>query len=335
MALRYPIVFIIVLILIFVFFFLYKNKHNQTYEDGKKIANTKYIKNHNYFKKLLKQYKLLAISSKVLCIIAIICSLVLLSRPVSVNKSNTTMYNRDIFLCMDISTSVVELDQDLVQTLKDTVENLQGERFGISIFNTSSILLVPLTDDYDYVLEVLDQLDKSLGSVDSYSFSDDYLYDISYLYSGTSVGNETRGSSLIGDGLASCVYSFKNLEEERTRIIIFSTDNDLAGSPYYTLEEASKLANSKNILVYALAPKNMKTTNQLEMRNAITSHNGKYYSNGTTTVEDIVNDIEKTSKTYLKGKEKVTKTDVPLIPFICLLTSIFILYFISRKVIKK
>ncbi|MFR5029176.1 MAG: hypothetical protein ACLTDF_10800 [Coprococcus sp.] len=38
---------------------------------------------------------------------------------------------------------------------KKTVDELQGERFGIVIFNTSPVLLTPLTDDYEYVKDHL------------------------------------------------------------------------------------------------------------------------------------------------------------------------------------
>ena len=39
------------------------------------------------------------------------------------------------------------------------------------------------------------------------------------------MGTEDGGSSLIGDGLASCVLRFDRLDEERARSIVFATDN--------------------------------------------------------------------------------------------------------------
>lgn len=47
---------------------------------------------------------------------------------------------------------------ELVQSLKDVVSNLDGDRFGITIYNTSSVLYVPMTDDYEFVLDRLDKL---------------------------------------------------------------------------------------------------------------------------------------------------------------------------------
>ena len=174
-------------------------------------------------KNLLKRYKILTISLKACCIICIIFSVILTSRIIKIDTLEQDIYNRDIYLCMDVSTSVDELNLGLVGCLKDIVSNLHGERFGVSIFNTSSVVISPLTDDYQFVNNVLDTLETcfnvSLRNIDYSSYHQNYLYN------GTLVGNETRGSSLIGDGLASCVFSFPNLEEERTRIIISKKTN--------------------------------------------------------------------------------------------------------------
>ena len=68
------------------------------------------------------------------------------------------------------------------------------------------------------------------------------------------MGTEEGGSSLIGDGLASCVFRFDRLDEERARSIVFATDNALAGEPLVTLSDAAQLAAERGIRVYAVAP---------------------------------------------------------------------------------
>ena len=210
MELIYPFVLILA-VLVIILLFVLKFKKDSIYKSGKKVANTKYIKDDPYYKKIVKRYKICSYFIKGLCMVSILLSFLLLSRPATVDTVDNPMYKRDIFLCMDVSTSVNELNKELVEKLKETVKSLKGERFGISIFNTSSVLLVPLTDDYDYVLDVLDNLAKSLETYEvdyNYSEHDDFLYLRKYIQSGTIVGNEENGSSLIGDGLASCVYSF-------------------------------------------------------------------------------------------------------------------------------
>lgn len=243
MELRYPWVLIILIITLLAIVFI-KSRKSEEYKKGKKVANTKYVKNEQYYKNIVKKYKTYSYLIKGVSIITIIISFVLLARPSKEDVLNNPKYNRDIILCMDVSTSVSEVNKELVDKLKDTVKNLKGERFGISIFNTSSVLIVPLTDDYDYVISTLDKLKEALATYgQGYDYGkEDFLELRGYIQNGTLVGNEERGSSLIGDGLASSVYDFIDLDKdkERSRIIIFSTDNDLAGTPMVTLKDAAR-----------------------------------------------------------------------------------------------
>ncbi len=335
MELRNPIIIIIIIVGIILYFIFSKIK-KEKYTIGSKIANTKYLKNSNYYKKKIKQYHLI---KKIIYIVfgsSIIFSTILISRLAKIDTIDNNQYNRDIFLCMDVSASVDELNTELVESLKETVKNLNGERFGISIFNTSSVILVPLTDDYDYVVNVLDEMKKSLNANNSTSTSDnidDLFYVRNYIYSGTLEGSETRGGSLIGDGLASCVYSFSNLDEERTRIIILSTDNDLAGTPIVTLDKAAKISLSKGIKVFGIGTKTMNNDDKIAFKNAVENTHGKLYEHSASTVNNIVKDIESTSKSLLKNQPETKKVDIPQVPFIMLLISIIGLI-ISKKVIK-
>lgn len=332
MELIYPLVIFIGVPIIALLVFI-KLKKPMSYDKGKKIANTKYVEKIEYYKEAMKKYKMLSISTKVVCVVAILMSLVLLSRPAKIDTTSSVAYNRDIFLCMDVSMSVDELNQKLVGTLKETVKSLNGERFGISIFNTSSVLLVPLTDDYDYILSVLDNLEESFKANIDMDFSNDSMYIRDYIQSGTLVGNEERGSSLIGDGLASCIYNFSNLEEDRSRVVIFSTDNDLAGKEIITLQEASQLAKSKNVTVFGIAPDTISAEKESQFKQAVELTGGNYYTDtSSTTVKDIVNEIEKKGKSLIKGQKQVTKIDIPQVPFIILLISLMALFILNKKV---
>lgn len=335
MELRYPFVIVILVLLVIASFFLFKNK-KKNYTAGSKIANTHYVKNTSYFKKKLKEYKIMITLIQVACIIGIISSIVLISRLARVETTNMNEYNRDIFLCMDVSSSVDDLNLELVETLKDTVTSLKGERFGISIFNSSSVILVPLTDDYDYVASILDKIKTSIevnNNISSISSDDkDYFYYRNYVLSGTLEGNEQRGSSLIGDGLTSCVYSFSNLEEERTRIIIFTTDNDLAGTPLVTLDKAAQISKKNGIKVFGIGTKLMYSKDKTEYENAVLATGGKFYLHSNSTVGDIVSDIESTSKSLLKDQVITKKIDMPQVPFLILVLSVFALILIGKKV---
>ena len=57
-------------------------------------------------------------------------------------------------------------------------------------------------------------------------------------------------------GQRGTIYSFPDVKtnNDRTRIIIFATDNDVAGTETVTLEEACKLCKKYNINLYAYCP---------------------------------------------------------------------------------
>lgn len=334
MELRYPLI-VIILIIAFICYIFFEKKRKVKFIKGTKIANTNYIKNTDYYKNKIKKYNTITKILKSCCLVSIIISIILIGRLAKIEKLNLNEYNRDIFLCMDISKSVDDLNKELVETLKNTVKSLKGERFGISIFNTSSVTLVPLTDDYDYIIDTLDTIKQSIdynNFNNSNTTLDDYdLYLKNYIVSGTLEGNEERGSSLIGDGLASCVYSFSNLEEERTRIIIFTTDNELEGTPLVTLDQATKISKKNGIKVFAIGTEYMVDENNF--KESIESTRGKYFKYSPSTTKEIVNDIEKTSKSLLNDQYETKVLDIPEIPFLILFISITLLIILKRKVI--
>lgn len=334
MELMYPFV-ILVIIVILIFVLVIKNKKDDKYKNGIKVANTQYIKSIPYYKEIVKKQKFF--SAIVICfaIISIIFSSILIARPVTSKVTEETKYSRDIFLCMDVSTSVNDLNENLVSTLKDTVKNLQGDRVGISIFNTSSTLIVPLTDDYDYVLDTLENLQKALKVNNEADYkNEDFYYLQQYIRAGTLVGNPERGSSIISDGLASCVYNFPDLNENRSRIIIFSTDNEMSGEPIITLSEAANLCKEKNITVYPIAPSSVRKTDLEGLKNVAEVTGGEVYTETTSnTTTSIVKNINEKAKSVTKTGVKKDKVDVPFIPFTILVCSILILVILDRKVI--
>ena len=285
---------------------------------GIKVVNTKVIRNTPLFNKLLKRYQFFVRMVLALSVLCILVSLVLLARPAKTEIIKPEQNNRDVFLCMDVSTSVNEINEKLIPDLKKMVTELAGDRFGIAIFNTTEVVLVPLTDDYEYVLETLDTLEKVFrGKLVNSSMS------LAYLTDGITLGNETRGSSLIGDGLAACIYNFPNLNEERSRSIIFTTDNELEGTPYLTLSEAASLCANNSIVVYGIAPKEIdatyKTDEASDFKAAVEKTNGKLYiqsKNG--TVSGIVDSIKELRASESQGLPLVKKTDLPEVPFVCL-----------------
>lgn len=304
--------FAVLFILMFVPFIKAKGK----YKKGKKVANAFYIKEDTYFKRKMATYKVVTFMLILTCCLSILLSSFMLCRPYRTETVIEEKYTRDIFLCIDISSSVDSLNAHLIDELKGIVDEMQGERFGLVIFNTSPVLLVPLTDDYEYIIEQLDAIETQLER----RWKDPY-YEDPYITSGTLIGSEMRGSSLIGDGLAATVFDFPDLEEdaERTRLVIFSTDNELNGTPFITLEEASNLCIKHNVQVYGIGVKDMNKKRRQEMKNAAENTGGKFYEYGISgDCSSIVADIERETKSFINQEPVVKETEVVEAPFVIL-----------------
>jgi hypothetical protein len=190
MEMKYPIFFVIGLILFVIAFFVGKKKKTK-YKTGKRIANTRYLRESNYFKTQIRKYKIFNIIIISIYVIIVMFSLVLVARPIKVSSRNSQMKTRDIFLCLDVSTSCSELDLQLVNEFRKTLADVDGERIGIVIFNCTPNLLCPLTEDYEYVDSILEKLTKGFEVVNDYynSFfprlSNQDNLDLAYIFSGT------------------------------------------------------------------------------------------------------------------------------------------------------
>lgn len=331
MELRNEYMIVVGIVILLLVIFLGKKSYKE-YKDGKKFVGMSYIEDEPYFKKKVRTYGILCKLLVGFTIIAIGVSFLLLARPYKKQVVDKEKYNRDIILCLDISYSVDELNLELVDNLKETVNSLKGERFGIMIFNCSAVMLSPLTDDYEYIINTLDELKKSIayrldeGEAADMLDNENWFYLSSYIVEGTLGGNEDRGSSLIGDGLATSVYNFPNLEEERTRIVILSTDNDLQGTPLVTLSQAADLCIKNNVVVYGIGTNEMLKEDIEEMEAAVLKTGGSFYlQEKSGTVEQIVQEIEKKGKNLVKGKKEIREVELVEIPAIVLFGSIFIM----------
>lgn len=341
MELRYPLVLLIgasVVLILFFISFLIKPKKKKAYKNGRKIANTKLIKDTPFYKKLVIQYRVWLVIGRIGMVIMLIAGLLLIAQPHRYKVTTQVLYNRDIFICMDVSTSVDELNMELIKQFEDNPLGLAGEQVGISVFNTSSVLLVPLTSDYEYINSELELLRKGIEiRNDESSFGSDDYYAYYYVESGTLVGNENRGSSLIGDGLASCLFDFpENEDGERTQIVILTTDNEVAGEELITLTEACALAKERGIIVYGIAPvepDDCMDSALNDMKAGVESTGGKFY---VATNEKAVEEVFKDIKTREGSKFEKTDTYLQLLPFkpfILLLIGAGITAFSRKKVL--
>ena len=328
---------IIISVLFVALCFIYKNKLKES-SDGIKVANTELLLENKYYKRKIILYYILRGLLIVSLTVSIMSAFILLARPYYIKKIKKEQYNRDIMIVLDISSSVNDLNKKLVKELQDTVRSLSGERIGIVVFNTNPILLSPLTDDYEYTIEQLNNIDKAIrtseGSYLSKKDLTEWLYWDKYLYSGTLVGNGERGSSLIGDGLLGGLFSFPE-GDDRTKVIIFATDNDPNGDGYVNLQEACDYCRKSKVTVYGIGTKLMYTSDKEEMMKAVQSTGGKFYlEENASTFHNIVEDIEKKSASLIKGKTIIKQIETPE-KYYALLVISFIAFLILSIVLKR
>ena len=61
--------------------------------------------------------------------------------------------SRDIMLCLDVSGSMVEYNRSVLEQFGRLLENFDGERVGLTIFNASAVTVFPLTTDYGFITD--------------------------------------------------------------------------------------------------------------------------------------------------------------------------------------
>ncbi|MCL2466385.1 MAG: VWA domain-containing protein [Micrococcales bacterium] len=201
-------------------------------------------------------------------VVLVVATAVLVGRPVGTESTPELMGRRDIVLCLDVSGSMLPFDTQILGSFETMVGSFDGERIALSVFNATSQTVFPLTDDYEMVLDELarvkDNLDVDLK--DTIYVEDlervltpEELAGLWEVWAGTL---SYYGSSLVGDGLASCSLLFDPAVTDRSRSIILATDNDVMGDPIYRLSEAAALADRRGASLYGLFPQENKGTGQ-------------------------------------------------------------------------
>lgn len=225
---------------------------------------------------------------------------VVAARPMSSQTIQPVNTSRDIMLCLDVSGSMSDVDVEVLSVFEELLDGFEGERIGLTIFNSSPVQVFPLTDDYDFVRTHLESIRSSF----------DYVEEIPEHWVGTLNG---PGASLIGDGLASCAMRFDHLDDDRSRSIILATDNELAGASIVSLEEAANYAASVGVRVFALNPvQGVNTQISDELVAAARATGGEAYGlRETTTVADIIDDVQEQDATELRGQARVVWSDSP------------------------
>lgn len=253
--------------------------------------------------RLWRAYRALCRAAVGLVVALAALAALLAARPSTVDRAEAASSSRDIVLCLDVSGSTLPYDREVISAYLDLVGRFQGERIALSIFNSTSRTVFPLTDDYDLVTA---QLSAALDVLKGVQTQDDIDHMTDKEYQSVSdwlegTQNRKDATSLIGDGLVSCASLLPSFTASgksgsdgtasgsgaldpaatgtsRPASIVLATDNVLSGTPLYTLDEALSLAQASGIAVDGLYSGDASQSKGAEaeaMRTSIEAHGGQ------------------------------------------------------------
>jgi len=257
------------------------------------------------YARALRRYRFLLVGFIASVLVLLIGVAAITARPASVSSVQPKLSNRDIVLCLDVSGSMVDYDKEVLDVFGELSEQFTGERISLVVFNASAVTRFPLTSDYDYITKQFQALRDDFDSEDS-----DY-------YRGTLFGN---GSSLVGDGLASCVVRFDAPDAERSRSVILVTDNLIAGEPIFTLPQAGQLAQDRAVSVFGINPGDTEAKSYLadlavEFRTVVEATGGSYFAlDDPRAIPSIVDQITAQQAAEMVGEPQIVLTDRPAVP---------------------
>ncbi|WP_418058813.1 VWA domain-containing protein [Pimelobacter simplex] len=185
-------------------------------------------------------------------VLAVAGAALLASRLVGVSDDAEELRTREVVLCLDVSSSMKEIDVAVIDSYLALVDQLDEERIGFVMFDAYAVTAFPLTTDHAYVSEQLTAAKTAIaqGQVP-----------------GTSAARV--GSSLIGDGLATCVRHLDARDPVRSRTVVLATDNLVSGDAIYSVAQAGRLAEEAGVMVFGVMPGNTEPRAIDELRAAV------------------------------------------------------------------
>ena len=283
---------------------------------GKKgwVANTGYLRGLPKYQALVRRTRASLAIAFICFLIAVIATSVSAGAPVDRYVKHNKSASRDIVLCLDSSGSMLPYDSKIGEAFRQIISHFEGERISLQLWDAYSMTMFPLTDDYDMATDVLqemsDTIDTGFTRIGTRLSVTQELID--YL---TPVLDENQEvSSIVGDGLASCVMGFDHNDKQRSRTILLATDNEVYGDGIYDLSEAIEFAKSQGVTVTALYPGSDISLSReaIELRDEVRKTGGDFYdASSPSAVDSVVRQIEAEQKEELDSAGKMIETDRP------------------------
>lgn len=283
---------------------------------GKKgwVANTGYLRGLPKYQALVRRTRASLAIAFVCFLIAVIATSVSAGAPVDRYVKHDKSASRDIVLCLDSSGSMLPYDSKIGGAFRQIISHFEGERISLQLWDAYSMTMFPLTDDYDMATDVLqdmsDTIDTGLIQVGGKISGTRELFE----YLEPVLDENQEVSSLVGDGLASCIMGFDHNNKQRSRTILLATDNEVYGSGVYDLSEAIEFAKKQGVTVTALYPgsdTNLGYQAQ-QLRDEVRKTGGDFYdASSPSAVDSVVRQIEAEQKEELDSAGKMIETDRP------------------------
>ena len=267
------------------------------------VANSERLTSLPGYVRALRRYRALLAGLAASILILVLLAIGLSTRPATLSVTQPDLKNRDIVLCLDVSGSMVDYDSEVVDVFSDLADQFEGERISLVVINASAVTYFPLTSDYAYIQKQFAEIKESFKDRENGSY-----------YRGTLIGD---GSSLVGDGLASCAVRFDATDTPRSRSVILVTDNLIAGDPIFTLPEAGDLATERDVRVYGINPGDTTAKEYLddlavEFKSVVEGTGGSYYAlDDPAGIPSIVDQITAEQAALMKGPIQLVRHDEP------------------------
>ncbi|MBA3605025.1 MAG: VWA domain-containing protein [Acidimicrobiia bacterium] len=235
--------------------------------------------------------------------VLVLATIMLAARPVRSASVTPEIANRDIMLCLDVSGSMAEYNRSVIVRFAELVEEFDGQRIGMTIFNASAVTVFPLTTDYRFIQDEFERFRQTFARRGFDTLG------------GTLEGN---GSSLVPDGIASCALGFPRVTDGRSRSIVVATDNEIEGATLLTMPQVTTLVADRAIRVYAVFPlfdfEDPDRDEPAEIRALAEGSGGAFYRlENTEGTASIIGQIERTDVARLDVEPQLVEYAEPTV----------------------
>lgn len=111
--------------------------------DAARIARAERVRALPSFRRALTRRALALSGILALGATAAIVAGVVAARPMSAQTIQPVNTSRDIMLCLDVSGSMTEVDVEVLNVFDELLDSFEGERIGLTIFNSSPVQIFP------------------------------------------------------------------------------------------------------------------------------------------------------------------------------------------------